>query len=269
MDAARLARAFEFMESCARRQAGRVVAAPGGFAVLNDALAASYLNNKLILSPRGEPPGAGPGGGEQGALAAADRILGGAGLNHRLVEAHREVDPLAFLRAGYQHAVNLVMCHGGGAGDRPADPAVRVEPIDVETMRETSRREWRERYPRATETSIGQLARRRVTLLRAAPQVVFLGVRERGAVVSHADLYADPAARVAQIEDVKTDPRYTGRGLARAVLTDGLCRARELGCDLVFLVADANDWPRRLYARLGYEVVGRMHEFVRQVPAAR
>ena len=43
--------------------------------------------------------------------------------------------------------------------------------------------------------------------------------------------------------------------------------ARAAGCDLVFLEADADDWPKELYARLGFRAIGQIYAFVRK-PAA-
>ncbi|HKS99191.1 MAG TPA: GNAT family N-acetyltransferase, partial [Rugosimonospora sp.] len=185
-----------------------------------------------------------------------------AGLPHRMVDALRGIDPGPLRAAGYEPATNVVMCHSGPP-DRPADPAVRVEVVDLDTMVDKGRREWRAELTGAGDRAVEQLARRRESLLRGAPEVIFLGVREAGAVVAHADLYADPESGVAQLEDVQTDAAYRDRGLARALLADGLRRARSAGCDLVFLVAGADDWPRHLYARLGYADVGEIHEFTR------
>jgi predicted N-acetyltransferase YhbS len=36
-----------------------------------------------------------------------------------------------------------------------------------------------------------------------------------------------------------------------------IAAAREAGADFVFLVADADDWPKEWYARLGFEPIGR------------
>jgi predicted GNAT family acetyltransferase len=61
---------------------------------------------------------------------------------------------------------------------------------------------------------------------------------------------------VAQVEDVYVIPEARGRGYARALVT----RAAALACedhDLSFIVADDNDWPKQLYAKLGFEPVGR------------
>jgi hypothetical protein len=39
--------------------------------------------------------------------------------------------------------------------------------------------------------------------------------------------------------------------------------SRAAGNDLTFLVADADDWPQRLYERLGFETVGRYGRFLK------
>lgn len=260
----RLADAVSFMRTFARRQAHRVVDVPGGFAVLNETFAASYDHNKLVLTGPVEP---------SVALAAADRVLGGAGLTHRTVYVDDDGRGLAlapaFLVAGYHHAVHLVMCHTGAEPDRPADPAIRVSRVDLDTLRESSRKEWREQLPHASDAAIGQLVERRSVLLRGADEVVFLAVLRQGVVVSRADLYLDAATGTAQIEDVMTNPAYTGRGYARAVMAEGLRRARAAGCDLVFVVADAREWPRHLYSRLGYATAGRTHLFTLPSPGTR
>jgi hypothetical protein len=38
--------------------------------------------------------------------------------------------------------------------------------------------------------------------------------------------------------------------------------ARDGGHDLIFLIADRDDWPRKLYEKLGFDEVGRIWEFV-------
>jgi hypothetical protein len=35
-----------------------------------------------------------------------------------------------------------------------------------------------------------------------------------------------------------------------------------MGNDLTFLIADRDDWPKQLYAKLGFDEVGRVWEFV-------
>jgi hypothetical protein len=40
--------------------------------------------------------------------------------------------------------------------------------------------------------------------------------------------------------------------------------ARASGADLVFIGADAEDWPKQLYGKLGFEEVTRSVDFVRK-----
>jgi predicted N-acetyltransferase YhbS len=40
-----------------------------------------------------------------------------------------------------------------------------------------------------------------------------------------------------------------------------VAEARQAGAEFVFLVADANDWPKALYGRLGFDVVGHYTKF--------
>lgn len=258
MTDSQLSRARKFIGAAVRRQARRVVELPYGFAVLDARFPRSYDHNKLMVTAPVDPAVA---------SSDADRVLGGAGLPHRLVSVLGSIEAgwaQQWVAAGYEHATEVIMAHTGAAPDRPADPRIRVEAVEVQALREPARQEWRERMPDAGDDVIEQLAARRVTRLAAAPQVVFLAVRDdRGEIVSSADLYLSRTDRVAQIEEVVTLSRYAGRGFARAILADALSRARSAGCDLVFLVADADDWPQRLYHRLGYLAVGDGHTFTR------
>jgi GNAT superfamily N-acetyltransferase len=77
---------------------------------------------------------------------------------------------------------------------------------------------------------------------------------EHGALAAIATLYSDGA--VAQVEDVYTVPEERGRGYARAMVTRAAAVAREAGHELVFLVADEDDWPKELYRRLGFDPIG-------------
>jgi predicted GNAT family acetyltransferase len=82
---------------------------------------------------------------------------------------------------------------------------------------------------------------------------------------SRADLYLgrDGDGVVAQIENVLTDPPARGHGLARGVVTAAVRLALDSGATCVFLVADADDWPRELYARLGFVPVAGYTELTR------
>jgi hypothetical protein len=49
--------------------------------------------------------------------------------------------------------------------------------------------------------------------------------------------------------------------VARSVLTAG-----GAGADLVFLIADDADWPKQLYAKLGFDPAGRLWQFTKPPP---
>ena len=57
---------------------------------------------------------------------------------------------------------------------------------------------------------------------------------------------------------------YRGRGLGRAIVQHALAEARRVN-DVVFLEALADDWPRHLYTKLGFDVVDR-RDFLTRFP---
>ena len=69
---------------------------------------------------------------------------------------------------------------------------------------------------------------------------------------------------IAQVEAVYTAPEARGRGYARALLTRALEIARETEPELIFIVADDDDTPKELYARLGFDPVARHTRVVRR-----
>ena len=93
----------------------------------------------------------------------------------------------------------------------------------------------------------------------------FFAVELDGEVVSYTDLYLDDAD--AQVEDVGTLPEHRNEGHASAVVLGAIAEARRAGAGFVFLVADANDWPKVLYGRLGFDEVGHYTKFF--APAAK
>lgn len=67
---------------------------------------------------------------------------------------------------------------------------------------------------------------------------------------------------VAQIEDVNTLPAFRGRGFGRAIVQHALDEARPTH-DIVFLEALEHDWPRELYAKLGFVEIDRSYHHLR------
>jgi ribosomal protein S18 acetylase RimI-like enzyme len=68
---------------------------------------------------------------------------------------------------------------------------------------------------------------------------------------------------IGEIDEVTTLPRFRRRGLATAVVEAALQASLADGRDLTFLVANADDWPRRWYERLGFAAVGDRYEVYR------
>jgi GNAT superfamily N-acetyltransferase len=81
----------------------------------------------------------------------------------------------------------------------------------------------------------------------------------------------DPAAAcrlytcdgLAQVDEVGTLERRRRRGYASAAVTAAADVAAAEGCAPIFLLTDAADWPRHLYARLGFSPVGELYEFLK------
>lgn len=120
------------------------------------------------------------------------------------------------------------------------DPDLNLTEEGLRQVVEFSRMSWRARGARA------------------------LGVRdEGGALAAMTLLYSDGAT--AQVEDVYTVPEARGRGFARALVTRAVTLAQEAGHELTFIVADDNDWPKELYARIGFEPAGHAWLFHREV----
>jgi GNAT superfamily N-acetyltransferase len=74
---------------------------------------------------------------------------------------------------------------------------------------------------------------------------------------------------IGQVESVTTMPERRGKGLASAVVMAAAGTSRERGNELTFIVADGDDWPWKLYQRLGFDRVGEVCDFLRKPPQPR
>jgi ribosomal protein S18 acetylase RimI-like enzyme len=138
------------------------------------------------------------------------------------------------------------------APETAADTASVVE-VDEAALR-PARRAQLASYPWATPELTTQLLEAKVLLRRWQSVRCFARLQD-SEVASYTDLYA--VGSEAQVEDVATLPQYRGRGFAKAVVMRAVEEAEAAGADFVFLVAMEDDWPKELYARLGFDVVGR------------
>ncbi len=90
-----------------------------------------------------------------------------------------------------------------------------------------------------------------------------LGVREEGQAVALTKSRA--RGSVGWVEDVYTAPAARRKGYARLLVGHAADAARVAGRDLTFIIADDNDWPKRLYADLGFRPVGLTWTFHRDL----
>ena len=94
----------------------------------------------------------------------------------------------------------------------------------------------------------------------------FVANDDHGNPASACRLYEKEGTGLGQVEDVATLREARQRGLARAVVLAAIAASREAGHEHTFIAAVADDWPQLLYARLGFEPVGRLPWFRKKPP---
>ena len=99
------------------------------------------------------------------------------------------------------------------------------------------------------------------TVAAARAGTRFFAVELDGVIAAYCELYLHAGA--AQVEDVNTLEAWRNRGAGRAVVLAAVAAARAAGADLVWLVADADDWPKGLYEKLGFEPLATSWQFTK------
>jgi ribosomal protein S18 acetylase RimI-like enzyme len=247
-------RAFALMDRLDERTAEQLEPTPFGPVLVHTRLNRVHDLNFL----RAEEPG----DATADELAAeAERVQGAAGIGHRRVnvrsEEQRERLEPEFVALGWkpEHFVLMVQRR---EPDRPAESEVReigeptLSPLWAEAIRTQPHGK--------DETLVEQIVEHRRDVGRAVPTQYFVA-EVGGRLVAHAELYSEDG--VGQVENVFTLPDYRGRGLARSLVLRGVAESQAAGNELTFLVADADDWPQRLYEKLGFETVGRYPRFLK------
>jgi len=188
----------------------------------------------------------------------ADRVQRPAGLSHRKLVvpdevAGRRLSP-GFAELTWRRARHLVMAQRGSAPDPPLHEVREVAPADLRVPR-----------TRAFENDLGTGAASQVAasleLIASVVPARAFAVEADGELVSWCALYEENG--IGQIDDVVTAGAYRQRGYARAAVSAATRASLESGNKITFLVADDEDWPKELYAKLGFEPLGRRYEFTR------
>ncbi len=251
--AALLARTHAFTRAIGDRIASRPIDHLLGHVIANDAYPASYSMN--FLRVEGPQPDLGAARLEAAVAAAMD----GIGRTHlqAIVEDHAAGARVAAeLRDHGWEVVELLTMAQLGSPRRTVSVQAAVVPWEV--ARPLVLRNW-QRDPAITEEWDAAMLTDRRSVLAAATHLRHLVAPVPPAEPGgYADLYSD--GRTAQVEMVNTLTEFRNQGLASAVVLHGARLARDEGHDLVFLIADAADWPYQLYERLGFEEIGRYWE---------
>jgi GNAT superfamily N-acetyltransferase len=252
--AADLDRFFALERRLLERLSTRVEPFEHGTVFLDEEYRDRYVSNFLLAdrSIRGLPASA--------LVDDADRILGGAGFAHRnvVVRDDREGSRLApgFVEHGYVAERNVAMAHRRTPDRGPDLPVEACAWADVRPLLlEQYRREpWAD----------AEIAHAFTEQHGKSERVIgarFFAARVDGALGGGCELYVDGPD--AQVENVATLQEHRGRGVARAVVLAAVEAARDAGAEHVFIVADDADWPKELYARLGFDRLARTWQFTR------
>jgi hypothetical protein len=192
--------------------------------------------------------------------------------------------------AGVAHRTALVSDEAAGArvaAEAEAEPGWEVERVHYMTLRHRPERESR---VAVAELAIDAIPALRAELVRewvtedgtrggeeTVEQALTMAARYAGAVRDRwyaAPAGAEPAAAcrllqrdgIGQVEDVATLTRARRRGLAQAIVLAASAASRADRDRLTFLSADAADWPRLMYAKLGFEAIGTVYVVRRRAP---
>jgi GNAT superfamily N-acetyltransferase len=71
------------------------------------------------------------------------------------------------------------------------------------------------------------------------------------------------AQGVGQVDEVGTVESRRGQGHASAAVLAAVEAATRQGCDPIFLLTDAGDWPQHWYRTLGFTEIGSVYEFLK------
>ena len=183
----------------------------------------------------------------------ADEVFGGLGMKHRAVYTRDPAwgAPLAdgLVKLGWERENDLYMVLRRGP-DRP--PEIATEQVDLDDVAHINlamilAEKW------GTEEVAAQL-HERDRKLGGVCRDRWFAARHEGEIASCCRLMQRDG--LGKVEDVSTLEAARNRGLARAVVLEAVRNSLSDGDELTFIVALVDDWPRQLYGRLGFDVLG-------------
>jgi ribosomal protein S18 acetylase RimI-like enzyme len=247
-----LRRLVEFELDRQRRSSERVEELDWGRLILNSPTSALWSDNFLELDA--------PQIDAHRLVRLAEELLGGNGIEHRYIVPSDPAygDQLAprFRELGWELNRFLYMVFaretGHEAGAAREVPRRAIEPVRFAVAQAN---------PDFTREAIDQRPIRDARLDAVANGRWFAAPVD-GEPVAACVLYESDG--IGQVETVGTKPEARGRGLASAVVMAAVDASLRAGHGLTFIVADAEDWPWRLYERLGFERLGVASAFLRK-----
>lgn len=258
-----LAAALAFDRAMRARAAQRSITLEHGLVVLHDELPMlHHLNAVLLDAPLSRELD------HTAIMSLADEQLARRGHRHVVVDDADAAERLApaLLDTGWTRERIVYMAWRGDPRSPPPAGAARElsaaegEALELEIMTEDAPGPTAMASALARQLIAGQLAIRAHT--RSRTFGAFAGERP----VSSATLFVD--GDLAMVDEVATLTSYRERGHARAAIVASLAAALQSGCDPIVVPADADDWPQLIYAKLGFEPVGRQVSFTRTLGSA-
>jgi GNAT superfamily N-acetyltransferase len=256
-----LAAALAFDRTMRARAAQRTIGLDRGLLVLHDELPMLHHLNALVLdAPLPAEIDA------QAVTQLADAHLGHLGHRHVVFDDADAAERLAptLTRAGWTRD-RVVYMEWRGDRSRPPEATEAHELSDAEgqslelqILAEDAPGDGAIAAALARQLVAGQLA------IRAHTPSHTFGAFVDGTPVSSATLFRGDTG-LAAIDEVATLRAHRERGYARAAIVAALRAALELDADPIIVPADADDWPQLIYARLGFEPIGRQVTFTRTV----
>jgi GNAT superfamily N-acetyltransferase len=247
-----LSRAIEFSRAFDRRRVERIVRTPHGEALLTPSLPLVYHRNHLSVDLSADASA-------DALIAEADAVFGPAGYRFRKITIDDELGARVaprFPELGWKVEELVVQLYRGPKPDVDASIVDEVTGADLEPL-------WVEGMRESPEISAEEEIRQLVAAQharRSGAEVRYFAARVDELIASYCELFL--ADGVGQVESVMTLERFRKRGLAKAVVARALEESLAADTELTFIVADAHDFPKNLYAKLGFVTAGRMWDFL-------
>jgi GNAT superfamily N-acetyltransferase len=245
-------RAVEFVRRFEEGLAEEIVPGAHGRALLTPSLPRVFYANHFSVGLGAEPSA-------ETLVAELEPIFRNAGLAHRRVSVDDELGArLApqFRRLGWKAEELLVMPHAGPTPDLDASGVEEVHWDELEPV-------WTEGIRSSPGIQDEEEVRQLVAAQhrrRLAVDVRYFAARADESIASYCELFS--AGGTGQIESVMTLERFRGRGLAKTVVARALAESRAADHGFTFLLAEAEDWPKELYRKLGFEPAGSVWDFL-------